>query len=460
MENEKLKKVSIFIGIIAILSIFAVAMTKSMRKEEKEKTKELTATVMSIENDKVTVQDMNNIIYTFGIKDIQASVGENINIKYTGELNVSKDYQDNDIIDYSKSARSVDENGIPNDWKDNGIFSNYYILANNKLKSMTLEEKIAQLLLVRYPGTGAEEVLKKYSFGGYVFFEKDFKDKTEQQVKNMMSSLQKVAKTPILTAVDEEGGKVVRVSSNPNLASEKFASSKDLYAKGGLDAIRVDTINKSNVLANLGINLNLAPVVDVSTNSTDYMYDRTIGENTQITSNFSKTVIEASKNRGVSYTLKHFPGYGNNPDTHTTGTTDNRTYDEIKNNDLPPFKAGIEAGAEAVLVSHNTVTNIDDKNPASLSPAVHNLLRKELSFTGVIITDDLAMGAVSSIPNASVKAILAGNDILITTDYEESMKQIKTAVENGDIDESLINKLAFRVLSWKYAKGMMMVNQK
>ena len=290
--------------------------------------------------------------------------------------------------------------------------------------------------------------------------EKDFRDKTKPEVKEMINNLQNVSKVPILTAVDEEGGTVVRVSSNPNLASSKFESPRDLYLSGGFDKIRQDTINKSLLLSELGLNLNLAPVVDVSTNSGDYMYKRTLGENTELTSTYAKTVISVSKGLGVSYTLKHFPGYGNNSDTHTGQSIDNRSYDDIVKNDLPPFEAGINEGAEAVLVSHNTVTNIDSSNPASLSSDVHNILRNKLSFTGIVISDDLAMGAVSSIDNVAVKAITAGNDLLITTDYEESFNDIKEAVNNKTIDEGLIDKLAFRVLAWKYYKGLIFENQK
>ena len=272
----------------------------------------------------------------------------------------------------------------------------------------------------------------------------------------MIKDLQKNSKIPLLTAVDEEGGKVVRVSSNPNLASTPFKSPSELYKSGGLDLIRQDTKDKSDLLKNLGLNVNLAPVVDVSTNPDDYMYSRSLQQDTSITSNFAKTVIEASKGTGVSYTLKHFPGYGNNADTHTGSATDTRTLDDIKNNDLPPFKSGINAGAEAVLVSHNIVNSIDPDNPASLSPSVHNLLRNDLGFTGIIITDDLAMGATSTLDNAHVKAVLAGNDLIITTDYEESVNSIKAAINDGTISQDMVDKLAFRVLAWKYYKGLML----
>ena len=139
---------------------------------------------------------------------------------------------------------------------------------------------------------------------------------------------------------------------------------------------------------------------------------------------------------------------------------DNRTYEDIIENDLPPFQAGINAKAEAVLVSHNVVNSIDPDNPASLSSDIHNLLRNELNFTGIIMTDDLDMGAITSTDDATVKAILAGNDLIITTDYEKSIKEIKEAIENKIMDESLIDKLAFRVIAWKYYKGLLFEQQK
>ena len=271
----------------------------------------------------------------------------------------------------------------------------------------------------------------------------------------MISLLQENSKIPLLTAVDEEGGTVVRISSNPELASSKFLSPRELYTTGGFELIEEDTLNKSKLLNSLGLNLNLAPVVDVSTNPDDYMYKRSIGENTEITSEYAKVVIEASKGTKVSYTLKHFPGYGNNEDTHTASATDNRSYDDILNNDLPPFESGIEAGAEAILVSHNIVNSIDPDNPASLSASVHNLLRNKLDFTGIVITDDLSMGATSSINNNALKAIIAGNDLIITTDYKNSIESIKNAIENGDLSEEIIDRLAFRVIAWKYYKGLM-----
>lgn len=456
------KKTIITISFAFVLGIIISIVSLTGGNDAKKETGKLTGTVMGFVDDVVTIEDENSVTYTCNATEMNFNVGDNVTIEYSGILNENSVIKDCEVLDYEIVSNVVNptDTGIPTGWQDDGIFKDFYVQAYNKLQTLTLDEKIGQLLLVRYPDSNQVNTLSKYGFGGYVFFAKDFENKTTDEVKNMTSSLQKAYKIPILTAVDEEGGKVVRISSNSKLVPNKFRSPSDLYKDGGFVKIKEDTVEKSRILNNLGINVNLAPVVDVSTNPADYMYDRTLQENTNLTSTYAKTVIEASKGTGVSYTLKHFPGYGNNPDTHTGSTTDNRSYDDIMKNDIPPFEAGIESGAEAVLVSHNTVTNIDSSNPASLSPAVHTLLRNNLKFTGVIITDDIAMGATNGIDNATVKAILAGNDLVITTDYEKSINSVKTAVNNGTLSENQIDKAVFRVLAWKYYKMILAENEK
>lgn len=379
------------------------------------------------------------LLFSIGIKQIFFSKAEN------------KIY--NDIF-----QNSIYNNGITNiieQQTKRGIFSKYEKQASEKLKTMTTDEKIGQIFLVRFPNSDETEALKQYKFGGYIFFAKDFTTKTKQQIKDRMNKLQEVSNIPILTAVDEEGGSVVRISNNTNLAKEKFKSPMELYQIGGFNKIKEDTIEKSKLLKSLGINLNLAPVVDVCTNPSDYMYKRSLGQKTELTSIFAKTVIQASKGTQVSYTLKHFPGYGSNQDTHTGESIDKRNYEDILKNDIPPFIEGINSGAESILVSHNIVTSIDKDNPASLSKKVHDLLRNDLGFTGVIITDDLDMGAVSNDRNATVKALQAGNDLIITTNYKESINSIKKALQEKEITEDTLNNAVMHVLEWKYYKGLM-----
>lgn len=359
------------------------------------------------------------------------------------------------VVKESSKVKEINKKKVSNKSLDNGLFKDYYEKAYQKLEKMSLDEKMGQILLVRYPDNNQKEIVEKYQFGGYLFFGKDFKDKTKDEVIKMIDDSNSVSKIPLLTAVDEEGGIVVRVSSNKNLRSERFLSSSELYKNGGFDRIKADTIEKSNLLKSLGINLNLAPVVDVSVDSNDYMYKRSLQEDAETTAKFSSLVIETSKNTGVSYTLKHFPGYGNNIDTHSGSSIDSRTRKEIESNDILPFKSGIKSGAEAILFSHNVVTSMDKDNPTSLSKTLHDYVRNDLNFTGVVITDDLDMGALKDIENKNVQALLAGNDLLISTDYVESIEKIKQAVDNKLLDEKTLNEHVLRVLAWKYYKGLL-----
>lgn len=368
---------------------------------------------------------------------------------------ISSNYKVINVMNNKSSKKELNKEEMPKKYMDNNLFKNYYKKAYQKLKKMSQSEKISQILLVRYPEENQTEIIKKYQFGGYLFFAKDFKDKTKEDVIKMIADSNKVSKIPILTAVDEEGGIVVRVSRNKNLRSKAFPSPSELYKSGGFEKIKEDTIEKSNLLKSLGINLNLAPVVDVSTSPSDYMYKRSLQEDAKTTAKFSSIVIETSKESGVSYTLKHFPGYGNNIDTHSGSSIDTRTKEEIENNDILPFKSGIKNKAEAILFSHNIVTSMDKNNPASLSKTLHDYLRNDLNFSGVIITDDLDMGAVKNIENKNVLSLLAGNDLLISTDYEESIKEIRNAINNNTLDQETLDEHVLRVLAWKYYKKLL-----
>ncbi len=451
--NKNQKIMYITIGFFFFFFMSLILLHQVLSKEEKEKPKKMKATVISVLDGKVMVQNKDHMIYTFEMDTKDIDLGSLLAITYTGVLNEKKSLQINQVLQYETLSVSFDEDGIPTNYLDEGIFRDYYILAYQKLKELSLEEKIGQLLLVRYPEK--EEFFSKSQFSGYVFYEKDFKDLTIKEVQKKMNDLQQISKIPFLTAVDEEGGEVVRVSSNPKLAGEKFLSPQELYQKGGMQEIAEDTKQKSILLKQLGLNMNLAPVVDVSTTPSDYIYKRSLGQDSETTAKYAKTVIENSKETGVSYTLKHFPGYGQNQDTHENSVEDERSYQELLQNDFPPFQAGIDAGAEVVLVGHQTVTQIDSSQAASLSPSIHNLLRNQLKFTGIVMTDDLGMGAVSKVSDVYVKALLAGNDLLLVTDYETAKKDILKAVEEGRIGEELINQLAFRVLAFKYYKGLL-----
>jgi len=394
-----MKKIVVSLIILIILGIgisFSINIPND-KQDNVNKNKTLKGQVIYVDDNQITLQDVNNIIYTIG-NNFVVNVGDKLEITYDKELNKNKEVQNIEIINYQVLEEDINYK----DWQDKGIFNEYYIKAYQTLESLSLDEKLSQLLLVRVPKENASEILEQYSFGGYLFFERDFKNKTKNEVIDMIRSFQNVSKVPLLTAIDEEGGKVSRISSNKNLVSEPFKSPQELYKLGGFDLIKTDTINKSKILRELGLNLNLAPVVDVATDETSYIYPRTLGENYLLTGTYAKTVIDASKGTGVSYTLKHFPGYGNNSDTHLDTSIDERDYLEFMQEDLLPFKEGINAGGEAVMISHNVINTLDENNPASLSPSVHNLLRNELGFTGIIITEESQQMSISFFPIISL----------------------------------------------------------
>lgn len=329
--------------------------------------------------------------------------------------------------------------------------SNNYDIAQSILNKLNLDEKIRQTIITEY---SSENIKKEY--GGYIFFEHDFKGKSENDVINMINDIQKDKKIKCITAVDEEGGDVIRISSNKKLSTHKFKSSQELYNDGGFDRIIKDVYEKSYLLEKLGINLNLAPVVDVSTNNNDYMYKRSFGKDEIQTGIYAKEVIEASLNTKVTYTLKHFPGYGNNIDTHKNVSIDNRSLEEIMNKDIIPFKEGIISGAKMIMVSHNIVTSIDSNNPASLSYEIHKLLKNDLKYNNLIITDDLSMYALYNISNKCEKAILAMNDLIITKDSNICELEIKNAINNGNIKKELLDNIVLRILTYKLENNLIM----
>jgi beta-N-acetylhexosaminidase len=340
---------------------------------------------------------------------------------------------------------------FPAEWDDHGIFSASYEKAYKLLQTMTLEEKLGQLLLVRCPQENAEAFIKAYAPGGLVLYESDFHGKTAEEVIAAITAYQKAAKIPMVMAVDEEGGTVVRISGNKNLSDHKFQSPQALYAGGGFDAVREDTLIKAALLKRLGLNLNLAPVADVCVDKRDYIYPRAFGQPAAETGRYVAAVVAAAREAGLSSALKHFPGYNGNADTHQGIAVDDRPSSDFYNSDFIPFKEGIDADAETVLVSHTIVSAMEKDVPASLSPAVHRLLRDMLHFTGVIITDDLSMQAVAEHGGAliAVRAMLAGNDMLLLQDYERAYDTLLEKAQSGVLPPELIDRAVFRILAWK-----------
>lgn len=328
--------------------------------------------------------------------------------------------------------------------------------AEELLSSMSLEEKVGQLFFVRFP-SGAPDAVSQYQFGGYILFGRDFKGLTREQVQEKIAACQAQAKVPMLMGADEEGGTVTRVSDNPNLCDEPYWSPRDLYNAGGMESVLYAEGDKCRVFLDLGLNVNFAPVCDISREAGAFMYDRSLGQDAATTSSYVNQVVNVYRQNKVGCVLKHFPGYGNNADTHTGIATDSRAYKTFQQEDFLPFQSGIDAGAGCVLVAHNIASCVDGERPASLSPEWHRILREELGFTGCIITDDLSMGAIQDFcdsSSAAVQAVLAGNDLLCCTDYEVQIPAVLDAVANGTITEARIEESALRVLRWKQDLGL------
>lgn len=335
------------------------------------------------------------------------------------------------------------------------------------LDGMTLEEKVGQLFFVRCPETGAAEDVAAYHLGGLLLFGRDYKDAAGEwlsadELTAKLEDYQSAAAIPLFIGSDEEGGTVTRASRNPNLFKERSKSPQQLYAantdaRDPLDTIAADVEEKSARLLEWGINVNFAPVADVSTDPADFIYDRALGQDASATAEYVARVAEVMRGAGMASVLKHFPGYGNNVDTHTGIAIDTRSYETFTASDFLPFAAGIAAGAPFVLVSHNVVECMDGSLPASLSPKVHEILRDTLGFTGIAITDDLAMDAVAAYAGgeAAVLAVLAGNDMLVTSDYQNDIPAVLTAVADGRISEEQIDESVLRVLHAKYDLGLL-----
>ncbi len=373
---------------------------------------------------------------------------EKIEIPFANEVKENK----HDISDLEKKGVKV-EKVASSSKKKKELFESYYKKAEKLMKKMTLEEKVSQMFMARIPQKGVTTEIKKYRPGGYVLFAQDFQNETKSSMKKKISSYQKASKIPLVLSVDEEGGTVVRVSKYRAFRKSKFESPQYLYKKGGMNLILKDSTEKSKLLKSIGINMNLAPVADLPRKSTSFIYKRALGKSSKVTASYISKLVKNMNKDGMVSSLKHFPGYADNKDTHTGVAVDKRKMSTFKKYDFLTFKTGIQAGAPTILVSHNIVNCMDKKKPASLSKNVHKILREDLKFSGIIITDDLAMKAVKkyvSKGEAAVQAVLAGNDMIISSDFKNQRKEVINAVKKGKISKKTIDTAVRRILAWKY----------
>jgi len=298
--------------------------------------------------------------------------------------------------------------------------------------NLTREEKVGQLFFVQCPAADAAEKIAEYHLGGVLLFTRDYQDAngnwlSEDAFVSKLDAFQSAAREdtgiPLFIGSDEEGGTVTRASRNPNLFPAKLPSPQALYKAGGLTGLLTETLQYNDRLRALGVNVNFAPVCDVSADPKDFIYERSFGQDAEATAEYVAQTVGVMNDAGMGSVLKHFPGYGNNIDTHTGIAIDGRPCEQFETAGFLPFRAGIEAGADFVLVSHNIVTCMDETLPASLSGAV--------------------------------LALLAGNDMIVTADFETQIAQVLSAIEDGTLDERVIDEACARVLRAKAARFAM-----
>ena len=326
------------------------------------------------------------------------------------------------------------------------------------LAEMTLEEKVGQMFLARYPDVDSVYYARDYELGGYIWFAKDFEPKDPALVNEEIAAIQEEMPIDLFMAVDEEGGDVVRISSFPQYRSVPFSTPRAAFDEGGWEEVEAFAMEQVALLKELGFNLNLAPVVDVASGPDDFIYHRAFSTDVAEVSQFAEVFVSTYHAAKMGTVLKHFPGYGSNVDTHTGVAYDDRSLEALKERDLVPFQVGIANGSEAVLVAHNVMEAIDPDWPATLSPSVIAILREDMGFEGIIMTDDLVMDGLQAFATpeeAAVLAVLAGNDVLISSDFMVQIPAVLDAVEDGRISEEMIDAAVLRILKVKSEMGIL-----
>ena len=325
------------------------------------------------------------------------------------------------------------------------------------LESMTIEALVGQIFLARCPSVNAVADIQQYQLGGYILFGRDFSGQTPESMRAIIAQYQSASTIPLIIAVDEEGGTVTRVSSQSAFRDSRFPSPRQLFETGGLELVLEAESEKCQLLTSIGINVNVGPVCDITTDPQAFMYHRSIGLSPETTGKFVSSMVATMQQHRIGNILKHFPGYGNNTDTHTGIAIDHSSLSALESESLLPFLAGIAANCDAIMVSHTIIPAFDDVHPATLSPAVHNYLRTTMGFDGVIVTDDLVMKAITDLygdAEAAVLAVLAGNDLLCVSNYPVQYQAVLDAVRSRRIAQEQLRNSVRRILMWKYDLGL------
>lgn len=344
-------------------------------------------------------------------------------------------------------------------------------LIDSLIGKMTLEEKIGQIfmLAVRHTAYGqpayeADEYVKsfmdRYLPGGIILFSINFK--TPEQTRAMISDLQKNSPYPLFVTTDEEGGKVSRLgqASAMNVVSLPSASELSRYESPELTELAASVLAAD--MRDLGFNMNMAPVADLRTSGGyDVIGTRSYGTDPPLTALMTASFVTGLEKNEISSVLKHFPGHGNvSGDSHDGAVQSLSTREDFYEREFVSFRAGIEAGADFILTAHIGAASLSgDSTPATMSSVIQTeILREDLGFEGIIITDAMDMGAIKSNYSpgeAALNAILAGADIILMPEHIPSaQKTIRQAIENGELSTDRLNISLKRIIGLKFRKGM------
>ena len=337
-----------------------------------------------------------------------------------------------------------------------------------QISEMSLEKKIYQLFfvtpesltgvdMVTQAGDATKAALEQYPVGGIIYFSQNIEDET--QITTMTSNSQSYSKIPLFIGVDEEGGSLVaRIANNPNFQVPTFPDMKEIGASG--DPYKAYEVGSSigSYLKKYGFNMDFAPDADVLINPENTAIgSRSFGSDPQLVSQMVAEEVKGLEEQNVTAVLKHFPGHGSTAeDSHNGAAVVNRSLEELRSAEFLPFEAGIQAGADVVMVGHLQVPQIiPDDTPASLSSVmITDILRNELGFDGLVITDSLSMGAVTEYytpAEAAVMCMQAGGDmLLIPEDFHQAYQGVLDAVNNQTLSEERINESLTRILRVKY----------
>lgn len=323
------------------------------------------------------------------------------------------------------------------------------------LADMTLEEKVGQLMMVGFSGLekskNADDLIKNKHIGGFIYFDRNLS--SPKQAAELSNSLQESAvdsnQLPLMIAVDQEGGTILRMREqvSPIPSQAKLESAQEVFDVAKLNAAE---------LTAMGMNINFAPVLDLS--KTD---SRSFGNDPKKAAAYGAKVIEGFQTANVTGALKHFPGHGRSSvDPHLDQSSVDANQLDLENSDIYPFREIINSVAHSqffVMVTHIKYPAYDKEKPASLSKVIiQDLLRKKLGYEGIVVTDDLEMGAVNkyySYKNLGAAALLAGADLLLVChEYDHQIEVyngVMEAVKNGKIPMERIDEAAKRIITYK-----------